>query len=185
MARTYLMTWVPKRRRWMKKYRGRMYAVSPRQLGMPDSKEASYQAANAWWLAKQIDIDALLPPSQVSTALTPSSEVLRQLVQDSPAPDLHRMVIQGHAALQVLRIMSASELEAVLPDPAFIPGQTVFQRAAESLEAGNPVAGEIIDEILTGQTTNPLPEEQRAERIGILKDVVDPDGRFTSPDRVA
>ena len=46
MARKLLMTWVPGGRRWTKKYRGRMYAVSCKQLGCPDTKEGSAQAAN-------------------------------------------------------------------------------------------------------------------------------------------
>jgi integrase len=38
-------------------YRGRRFYVSARQLGTAETKEASVQAANAWWVAKQSDLD--------------------------------------------------------------------------------------------------------------------------------
>ena len=55
------MSWEPTRKRWWKQYRGRRYLVSCRQLGTRETKEASYQAANAWWLAKKIQIDGQHP----------------------------------------------------------------------------------------------------------------------------
>jgi hypothetical protein len=63
MARKLLMTWVPGQKRWLKKYRGKMYAVSCRQLGGPDTKDGSAAAANDWWEAKQQEIDAA-PPTE-------------------------------------------------------------------------------------------------------------------------
>jgi integrase len=61
MPATYEMSWEPVRRRWWKQYRGRRYLVSCRQLGTRETKEASYQAANAWWQAKKIEIDGQHP----------------------------------------------------------------------------------------------------------------------------
>lgn len=58
MARVYHMTWIPSRRGWMKEYKGRKYAISCRQLGVQETKDSSYQAANAWWEAKKAEIDA-------------------------------------------------------------------------------------------------------------------------------
>lgn len=52
-----LMTWVPSQKRWLKKYRSRMYGVSPKQLNCPSTKDASRSAANAWWRAKQAQLD--------------------------------------------------------------------------------------------------------------------------------
>ena len=49
MARKLLMTWVPAAKRWTKKYKGSMYAVSCKQLNCPDTKEASAAHANEWW----------------------------------------------------------------------------------------------------------------------------------------
>ena len=62
MARVYHMTWVPSRRGWMKEYRGKKYAVSCRQLNVPESKAESYQAANSWWAAKKAELDAASQP---------------------------------------------------------------------------------------------------------------------------
>lgn len=61
MPASFLMSWEPTRKRWWKQYRGRRYLVSCRQLGTRETKEASYQAANAWWLAKRIEIDGQHP----------------------------------------------------------------------------------------------------------------------------
>lgn len=63
MARKLAMTWVPRQRRWLKKYKGKLYGVSCKQLKCPDTKEASAAAANAWWEAKQEEIDAS-PPTE-------------------------------------------------------------------------------------------------------------------------
>jgi hypothetical protein len=52
-----LMTWVPDQRRWTKRYRGRRFYVSARQLGCPETKEGSIQAANEWWRNKQTELD--------------------------------------------------------------------------------------------------------------------------------
>src|SRR4051812_21445054 len=53
-----LMTWVPERRGWLKKYRGRMYSVSCRQLGAPATKAGSVLAANNWWEAKLQEVES-------------------------------------------------------------------------------------------------------------------------------
>jgi hypothetical protein len=58
MARELLMTWVPSQRRWIKKHCGKMYAVSCRQLGCDETKDASTRAANEWWDAKLNEIEA-------------------------------------------------------------------------------------------------------------------------------
>ena len=63
MARKYQMTWQPSTRRWIKKYRGKMYTVSCRQLGCRETKEESTAAANAWWQVKLKEIEAA-PPTE-------------------------------------------------------------------------------------------------------------------------
>jgi integrase len=61
MARKLLMTWMAPTRRWAKKYRGKMYFVSCRQLGEEETKEGSAAAANDWWEAKLKEIESSLP----------------------------------------------------------------------------------------------------------------------------
>jgi integrase len=49
MPARYHMTWVASTRRWKKMLNGKVYVVSCRQLGVPETKEASWRAANQWW----------------------------------------------------------------------------------------------------------------------------------------
>lgn len=59
--------WRPKEKRWRVQYRGKKYAVSPRQLKTHCSEDASRQAAREWWKKKQKEIDdALGMPKQHS-----------------------------------------------------------------------------------------------------------------------
>ena len=68
MARNLHMSWLGGTRRWMKMYRGKRYAISCRQLNVPLTKEDSWRAANAWWEAKQAELDAAAhPPSDTFT----------------------------------------------------------------------------------------------------------------------
>lgn len=63
MARRTLMTWIPESRRWIKKHKGKMYAVSCKQLDRPETKEDSAAAANRWWENKQKEIETA-PPTE-------------------------------------------------------------------------------------------------------------------------
>jgi hypothetical protein len=52
MPRNYGLTWVEGRKLWRKVYKGHVYTISCRQLGLSEgasNKVGSYQAANAWW----------------------------------------------------------------------------------------------------------------------------------------
>ena len=57
MPALYLMSWEPKQRLWRKMYKGKRYVISCQQLGVRETKDGSYQAANAWWPAKRAEID--------------------------------------------------------------------------------------------------------------------------------
>jgi integrase len=58
------MTWVVSGRRWVKCYKQKWYAISCKKLGVPETKEASWRAANAWWEEKQQEIDNALPTEE-------------------------------------------------------------------------------------------------------------------------
>lgn len=60
MAKRYQMTWIPGGRRWRRVYKGKVYLVSCRQLGVPDTKDASWKAANEWWQEQERLAD--IPP---------------------------------------------------------------------------------------------------------------------------
>jgi hypothetical protein len=81
MAIRMLMSWVPSRKRWTKKYQGKMYAVSCSALGVPGTKDASWRAANAWWVKKQAELDAAKAPANAlasSLAALAAMEVYRE-----------------------------------------------------------------------------------------------------------
>lgn len=63
MARKYKMTWQPSTRRWFKKHKGKIYAISCRQLGCPETKEGSGAAANEWWESRIQEIETA-PPTE-------------------------------------------------------------------------------------------------------------------------
>ena len=63
MAKKELMGWVASMKRWQKRYRGKLYTVSPRQLGIePRTREATRDAGNQWWEKKEKEIDEAAAP---------------------------------------------------------------------------------------------------------------------------
>jgi hypothetical protein len=75
MARAYHMSWDGPRGRWVKMYKGQRFTVACSVLGVPATKEGSYQAANAWWAKKKAEIDAARQP--VPRPPLPMEELLR------------------------------------------------------------------------------------------------------------
>ena len=57
MPRAFEMSWDSAQSRWSNPYRGQRYTVACSILGMPATKEGSYQAANDWWRRKRAEID--------------------------------------------------------------------------------------------------------------------------------
>lgn len=57
MPRSELMSWQAGHRRWSKKYRGKQYTISCRQLGVCETRDASRAAANEWWQRKRSQLD--------------------------------------------------------------------------------------------------------------------------------
>ena len=55
MAKAELMSWVKTEKRWVKMFKGKRFAVSPRQLGTNSTKEASQEAANNWLREKMAE----------------------------------------------------------------------------------------------------------------------------------
>ena len=69
MAAKELMGWNADQKRWFKKYRGKMHAVSCRQLGSPPTKDASRQAANEWWEAREKELGIEVEPAPIDPAI--------------------------------------------------------------------------------------------------------------------
>ncbi|WP_165073872.1 tyrosine-type recombinase/integrase [Paludisphaera rhizosphaerae] len=69
MPSRYRMTWYPSARRWRKCVKGKWYSVSCKQLGVPETKEASWKAANEWWEREQALVDAPSEDDRVAQAV--------------------------------------------------------------------------------------------------------------------
>ena len=87
MPRKCLMTWEGAPNfRWTKMYRGTRYRVTCEDLGVPRTKEDSYQAANAWWEKKLAETRVRKIDEERREALT---EIERKISFASQhAPDL-------------------------------------------------------------------------------------------------
>src|SRR5262249_45490245 len=141
------MTWVTDRRRWTKKHKGKMYAVSPQALGVEATKEASYQAANAWWIRKRAEIDHSRPDLP-KLPLDPSSQAIKRILDRTPLSNLRQMVTQGEAASQILEVLEqASVHDAQAPGPAFpcVGPMRIAEVSVNALERGESIPTECIE----------------------------------------
>jgi integrase len=179
------MTWVSGRRRWTKKYKGRMYVVSPQALGLEPTKEASYQAANAWWLAKQSEIDRC-HRAVPTLPLDPSSEAIKQILDRTPLSDLRQMAAQGQAASRILKVLEkASVRGAPPPGPTFpcVAPMPCAEAAVHALEQGQSLPTECIDDVLNGGFDGAFDTESRQEELQRLGRHVRPTKPALDPDR--
>jgi len=108
MRRT-LMTWQGGRRRWRKWYKGVLYQVTAADLGCEETKDGSYQKANAWWLAKKAEVDGRRPVHPVvaemqqrkdwliSKGLDPSaySAWMKEAESMAQSDDLHPSILNS------------------------------------------------------------------------------------------
>jgi integrase len=91
MAKNSMMTWVPKGKRWMKKYDGKNYSVSCRQLGVePATEKASRDAANLWWVRKKEELDAA---DLEATRANNAAAIAIQIAKGVPLDDLAAIVL--------------------------------------------------------------------------------------------
>lgn len=175
MPRQHLMTWVPGRKGWMKWHKGRMISVSCRQLGTDPTKEASWKAANEWWLAKEAELRAAIPapapldaPSQLVRAVL---DRIGQGRDDAGRPEgklssarasvtaLQRLVEQGESARKVLEMLERASVDGAVAGDETAP--LPFPEAAViRLREGQGLPPGAIDEVLAG----PFPCEMSPER---------------------
>ena len=100
MARQHLMTFVAAQKRWIKGYKGKFYSVSCKQLGAPATKGQSWLQANAWWEAKQQEIDA----KERADADTPESRATKRVekaMASLSSEEIHDLMVRGEMACQV------------------------------------------------------------------------------------
>lgn len=172
MPRTYIMTWVPARKGWMKWHKGKSYSVSCRQLGVEPTKEASYQAANAWWQAKEAELEAR-PPTPI-TPLDPASATIRDIAGRYSIGDLRRLTQQGDAARKVLEILDRASVEGADPPPgaAAVPSSAAGLRR---LETGEGIPSHIISWVLSGGYSGEMAPEYQEQRLRRLVKEIGPE----------
>lgn len=159
-----LMTWVPSRRRWTRMHRGKRFWVSCKALGVPETKEASLQAANAWWRAKQAELDAAAGP--VTRPRLPMEDVASAVLGDPQAFDDPWKTLFAHAMRRLLdleqREAEAERWEAkygALIDPE--TGTVVHRDPPRDLDAERLTAIRgVLEQVVPSQLLDkePLPE---------------------------
>ncbi len=101
MPRVIRMSWEPSRRRWWKVINGKRYVVSVRQLkklgylplAADESKEATYQSANAW-LENQLKAEPFTPFSELLGILEARKQWANQHGQDTSGIDFTKHLSQ-------------------------------------------------------------------------------------------
>jgi integrase len=125
MGRIYHMTWVPRRRGWMKEYKGKKYAVSCRQLGAPDTKDGSYQQANEWWQRRRAEIDLQAAPPRPGT-----TEALSALLAAWKGEPLESVADAGAVLLEMMAHFVDNPIPPVVAQAVLGPARV------NQLEAG-------------------------------------------------
>lgn len=115
MPVTYHMTWVPASRRWTKKFNGKWYAVSCKKLGVPETKEGSWRAANAWWEEQQKLAEAPAEDDRVARAAKISRLVKDFASLDDAARKELADALLGDGAFDRLKTQADSVLSAMEP----------------------------------------------------------------------
>ncbi len=156
----------------MKWHRGKNYSVSCRQLGVEPTKEASYQAANAWWEDKEAEIEAEPRPS--APPLDPASATIRDITVRYSIGDLRRLTQQGEAARKVLDILDRASVDGVEPPPGAAPTPSHAAGLAR-LEAGDGIPTHIINRVLSGGYSGEMAPEFREHRLRRLEKEIGPE----------
>lgn len=140
MPRLYQMSWNGNRRRWLKEYKGKKYAVSCKALGVPETKAESYLAANQWWENKRREIDAGEKPRSPiidvleefkgellvdQTDLAATMMAFMEAHQDKHLPPGVAEKVLGKARVEELR----AGVEKLLDGPQTPPGRTIRENA--------------------------------------------------------
>jgi integrase len=137
-------------------YCGRRFYVSCRQLGTAETKEASVQAANRWWSAKQSDLDlahrAGLTPPRVPL---PGEDVAAALIGSKAWDSVQAIVDAAAHYLSTLpNSPEAETLAETLNDAAYMEGEAGDESGWEH------VAADLRDRLLSSLLTKAILEGQ-------------------------
>jgi hypothetical protein len=130
MPRAYAMTYVPRDATWKKMFRGKTYFVSCLALGCEQTKEGSWQAANAWWKIKKNEL-AIDKSKSVMGSLESVTEMCNEWAG--------REVLPGEVPVFVSEMIETSfnakpEIQTKLW--MNLLGETGFKKLAEGVEMG-------------------------------------------------
>lgn len=168
MPRKLLMTYVSSQKRWTKKYNGKMFSVSCKQLGCPSSEAASWMAANLWWEAKQAEIDA--QARQEEAAADPASHILRTALGGISVEEARRKLEEAEALRKLLSIYEAASVHGQ-PVQTLETGQgvTIMPDAeiGRSMAASGEIPPEVMDQVLSPMGYG-LSSERRGEKMSRL-----------------
>ncbi len=151
------MSWVPSRRRWTRMHNGKRFWVSCKALGVPATKEASVQAANAWWTAKQAELDTANRPAPrvpapmediAAAALGAPSDLfgnVRQLLEQA--------LLREEAARPIGNTAPQGDDEILLDAPDPDEGEQTRRREVMSL----------LEKLLFGPSAGVLPDDVAAQ----------------------
>ena len=142
MPAKFDLTWDGKNTRWRVQHEGKRFVVSCRQLGMPPTKEGSYQAANRWWSAKLMELQG-----QPKEPAHPHHDIIDHLdrrIAWARTNHLEGIVANAEASKYMVLAADGMTNEEVLP---FVDANT-----GASIEAWSGVVGESIpsDKSLSG-----------------------------------
>lgn len=117
MANKYLMTWLPKTKRWKKRHRGRDYFVSCRQLETAPTKEASWRAANQWWLDQAKEAEQPTEGDRIAraTAISRLAGDFRGMDDDERRSAVDSILGEGSYQKLLSRHVSASTATETVP----------------------------------------------------------------------
>jgi integrase len=112
------MTWKAATRRWRKLHRGTLHTVSCRQLGVPETKEASWRAANEWWEQQRAIADLPTEDDRIARA-TRISNLIRDFSRlDGDARRETVEALLGAGSYDALKSQADSMLSAMdAPSP--------------------------------------------------------------------
>jgi integrase len=111
------MTWIPSGRRWRKVYKGKVYVVSCKQLGVPESKEASWKAANDWFQEQRKVADVPSDDERLARAVR-LSNISREFAKldDEGRREAVRAIL-GDDAFDALKAKAVEVIEDAEPTP--------------------------------------------------------------------
>lgn len=136
MSAKFDLTWDQKNRRWRKVFRGKVYTISCRSLNVPENKKDSYQAANAWWLKKEAEIEGTRPPHPHHEVITELEERLSWARRHGAVEDVARVVGQIYV-VEGMTESAPDEVEEVLLDSKIVRGNIELARQFGIVVPGN------------------------------------------------